>query len=94
MALSTREWRVISTKVIMALGVDRLNIDTFDRTQGVALQESLNGVAHGYGRGGCKSGVAESHALGRGFGAYAYAIRGGSVTMLHLTTHYIVLHCL
>ena len=86
MALSTREWRVIATKFIMALGVDRLNIDTLNRTQGVALQESLNGIAQGYGRGGCKSGVAESHALGRGFGAHAYAVRGGAVTVLHRTT--------
>ena len=70
----------------MVLGVDRLNIDTLDRTQGVALQESLNGVAHGYGRGGSKSGIAESHALGRGFGAHAYAVRGGAVTVLHRNT--------
>lgn len=86
MALSTREWRVISTKVIMALGFEGLNINTFDRTHGVALQESLNGIAQGYGRGGCKSGVAESHALGRGFCAHAYAVRGGLVTVLHQAT--------
>lgn len=29
----------------MALGFDWLNIDALDRTQGVALQESLYGIA-------------------------------------------------
>ena len=41
MALSTREWRVISTKVIMALGFEGLNIDTLYHAVGVALQESF-----------------------------------------------------
>lgn len=92
LAVCTREWRVISTKFVMALGFDWLNIDALDSTQGVALQESLYGIAHGYGRGRCKSGIAESHALGRGLCAHAYAVRGGSATVLHQATFNIVWH--
>lgn len=76
----------------MALRFDWLYIDALDCTHRVALQETLNSVAQGYIRGGRKSRIAESHALGRGLCAYAYAVRGGLVTVLHQATFNGVSH--
>lgn len=68
------------------LGVDGLNIDSLYKAVRVGLQESFQGIAQGYVLGGCERRIAESHALGLGLGAYAYAVRGGLATVLHQAT--------
>lgn len=74
------------------LGVDGLNIYSLYKAVRVGLQESFQGIAQGYVLGGCESRIAESQALGLGFGAYAYAIRGGLATVLHQATFNGVSH--
>ena len=74
------------------LSVDGLDIDSLYKAVRVGLQESFQGIAQGYVLGGCERRIAESHALGLGFGAYAYAIRGGAVTILRRATFNGVWH--
>ena len=76
----------------MALCVDRLYIDALYKAVRVGLQESFQGIAQGYVLGGCESRIAESQALGFGLCAHAYAVRGGSATVLHRATFNSVSH--
>ena len=63
-----------------------MDIDSLYEAVRVGLQESFQGIAQGYVLGGCESRIAESQALGLGLCAYAYAVRGGLVTVLHQAT--------